>query len=440
MSLIGRWWRALFSREPVVATSAVQGFFEAMLAETEFLKKYPHFASVIARMDPVATNTVPVMAVGLRRPDRPGSRLRLMVNVDFFKAHPDVRIGVLLHEIQHVVLGHLDDEALHAVAYPRLMELAMEISANEAITERLPGATIAWRAFRAFGIMRGQSTMERYRLLELAHNEGRLHIEDWWWPRMIDTHRPREGVGIGDLLDARSDRATERHWSRGRHGLGRRSSKQDLTRMRVAIARHLRGERGGDDDRLDGRTQRRIAKELQRVIVDVEGRSTLDWQRILRAAFPQSRAVHPDYLRPNRRFPKRIGEIPGRRRRPRRPSLLVAVDTSGSMNGESLDRIAYELRHLAYHARLTIVESDAAVHRVYRFVRPISTFVGGGDTDFTPAFDEARGGSRFDGIIYFTDGKGSLPELPPAQPTLWVLSTDDPFLVDWGTIVRLTAP
>ena len=247
-----------------------QGWFELMLAETRFLERYPHYAGVLARMDPIATNTVPVMAVCLRRWDDPGSRLQLLVNIDYFERFPRYRTGVLLHELQHVLLGHLTAPKFHSVSHPRLMELAMEISADELVTETLPENGLEMREFHKFGIRRGQSTMERYALLRDACQSGRLKVQDWWFPRMRDTHRPREagahgGAGLGDLLDARSDGASPRNWNRRRLGLGLRTSEPALRRMKEAIAAHLRGARGGKDDPLPDSKQARRGKELQRV-------------------------------------------------------------------------------------------------------------------------------------------------------------------------------
>jgi predicted metal-dependent peptidase len=68
---------------------------------------------------------------------------------------------------------------------------------------------------------------------------------------------------------------------------------------------------------------------------------------------------------------------------------------------------------------------------------PLGPFVGGGDTDFEPVFDEAKAARQFEGLVYFTDGKGSLPALPPSIPTLWALTHGDPFEPGWGCIVRL---
>ncbi len=427
---------------PSASSRLHQGWFESMLSDTRFLERYPHYAGVLARMDPIATNTVSIMAVCLHRWDDPRSRLQLLVNSDYFEQFPQYRAGVLLHEIQHVLLGHLTEAKFHCVSHPRLMELAMEISADELVTEPQPESGLEMRAFTQYGIRPGQSTMERYALLRGAYESGRLKIQDWWQSQMRDTHRPCQegasgGAGLGDMLDARSDGASERNWNRKWIGLGPRTSQHALRKMKEAIAAHLRGQHGGDDDPLHDPRQPRRGKELQRIVLESGVRGELNWARVLREAFPQRRLIQPDYLRPNRRFPERVGEIPGRRRRPPKPTLMVGIDTSGSMTGEALDRVAKEIRRLARHARLTLVECDAAVHRIYPMTGPLGPFVGGGDTDFVPVFDEARAARRFDGLVYFTDGKGNLPATPPTIPTLWTLTHHDPFLPGWGSVVRL---
>jgi predicted metal-dependent peptidase len=107
------------------------------------------------------------------------------------------------------------------------------------------------------------------------------------------------------------------------------------------------------------------------------------------------------------------------------------------MNGEALDRVAKEIQRLARYARLTIIECDAAVHRIYPLSGRLGPFIGGGDTDFVPVFDEARMSRDFEGLVYFTDGKGNLPAASPSVPTLWALTHNDPFEPGWGMIVRL---
>jgi len=422
----------------VAVARASNRWFERFLEESGFLSHYPHYAGVIARMTPIATPLVPVMAVALAQRHHPRSRIHLLVNCDFFDRYPEFRLGILLHEVQHVVCGHLDDVNLHRVAYPRVMELAMEISANEYVTAPLPGGAIRHQEFVQFGVAAKQSTLERYRLLRGACERGRLDVDQLWSPRMLDTHSPRglgdRASGLADLLDARSDRSSERNWSRSA-GLSPPDSRASIERMKEAIARHLRGERGGSDDPNGDRDRDRVAKELERPVFHSSSGPILDWRRILAEAFPRRRQVTPDYLRPNRRFPARVGEIPGRRRRPPKPRLLVGVDTSGSMDGDALARIGEELSSLARHARLTIIECDAVVQRIYPFTAALQRVTGGGDTDFAPVFAAAT--REYEGLVYFTDGKGALPALTSELPTVWALTNDDPFLAAFGVVVRL---
>lgn len=410
-----------------------QGWFEELLAETGLVRRFPGYAGVLARMDPIASEDVPVAAVALRRMGDPQSRLQLLINRAWFAAHPEDREGVLLHEIQHVQLGHLTNPLLHRVAHPRAMEVAMEISADEPIAglARDHGFSIA--EWAVVGIRPGQSTLERYRLLVQALECGKLVYGDDLFARFRDSHRTGRG-GLGDLLDARSDRASERNWNRSNVWLGPPTALAELERMKLAIAHHLRGDRGGDDDPADS-DRARMPKQLARIIFHRAGGSQLDWQRVLREAFPRRRVIRHDYLRPNRRFPHRVGEIPGRTRRPPKPQLLVGIDTSGSMTGDTLDRVAREVGRLARYARLTIAECDAAVHRVYPAGGLLGPFTGGGDTELSPVFDEARG-APFDGIVYFTDGRARIPERPGIA-VLWAITHDDPFLADYGAIVRI---
>ena len=55
-----------------------------------------------------------------------------------------------------------------------------------------------------------------------------------------------------------------------------------------------------------------------------------------------------------------------------------------------------------------------------------------------PAFDEVLPGRHYEGLVYFTDGRGDMPAEVPGVTTLWVITHDDPFLAEFRTIVRLS--
>ena len=145
---------------PSNAAKATRGELEAWLdgfiRDPAFLEAYPYYAAILAKMTPVADPSVARMAVSLY-----DGRFYLHVNVDSFIAEPQFLRGVLLHEVHHVVLGHLTHPKFAECEEPELMDLAIEMSANEYIEEELPPA-VTWRAYSSVGIRAGQSTRERY--------------------------------------------------------------------------------------------------------------------------------------------------------------------------------------------------------------------------------------------------------------------------------------
>jgi len=141
-------------------------FLDGFTRDPAFLALYPYYAAVLARMIPVADPSVARMAVSLVE-----GRFYLHVNVDAFVSEPMYLRGVLLHEVHHIVLGHLAHPKFADAMEPELMDLALEMSANEHVEEPLPDP-IVWQAYAAAGIRAGQSTLERYDKLREALREG----------------------------------------------------------------------------------------------------------------------------------------------------------------------------------------------------------------------------------------------------------------------------
>src|SRR5581483_2318331 len=90
---------------------------------------------------------------------------------------------------------------------------------------------------------------------------------------------------------------------------------------------HARAGRGSGPG-LAGRDPGNFIEELEEELAPTPG-PRMDWKTALRLfATPQKRAF-TTYARPNRRFPRRVGEIPGRIRRSdvaRPKRLMVVVD------------------------------------------------------------------------------------------------------------------
>ncbi|MCB9602617.1 MAG: hypothetical protein H6721_33500 [Sandaracinus sp.] len=386
--------------------------------EGGFLARYPYYAHVIAGLDAVRDPSVERMAVSFRRVPGRGGRFFLHVNIEAVSREPQFVRGLLLHEVHHVVLGHLTHPKYFGVAHPELLSMAMEASANEYVDEALP-SPLLWEHFREIGFRARQSTMERYELLVAAREDGEE-------PRPSRPSRPldpHEWVNeatapVGGVEHARQVITRARDEGEG-----------DAKRMEVGVPR------------LAGKTPDQLLLEL--VGTDRAPAKRVDWRRALQDLVSQGRAPHPTWARPSRRFPTQVGVAPGRTFRPRavpRSTLLVAIDTSASMSRPELEEIARQLRPIAELARVLVAECDVEVRRVYPFRGALSAVMGRGGTDLRPVLDarflRARGA---DGVVYFTDGEGPAPEVAPGVPVLWVLTKEGPPPVTWGRTVRFAS-
>lgn len=396
------------------AKSEVAAFLDGFLRDPTFLARYPYYVAILARLTPVADPSVHRMAVSLHL-----NRFYLHINVDAFVAEPQYLRGVLLHEVHHVVLGHLSHPKFATVAEPDLLDLALEMSANEYIEEPLPNP-ILWKAYAAIGMRAGQSTLERYHKLAFAQQDG------------ASAARPAKGGG--------EERADDHRFLR--QGQGDAGSAEKVRQILREAVEEAGETKGGNPDRflLAGKTPGRLLEELSGVAGPAE--CFLDWKTALRMFVARARGPVHTYARPNRRFPGRIGEVPGRTYAPHlltRPSLLVAIDTSMSMSRPEIEEVGRQLAALAEHARLLVAECDTEITRVYAFEGRLDDIEGRGGTDLQPVFDPlflaAHGVS---GVVYFTDGEGPFPDRPPAIQVLWVLTKPLTFACPWGQRAVLT--
>jgi predicted metal-dependent peptidase len=111
-------------------------------------------------------------------------------------------------------------------------------------------------------------------------------------------------------------------------------------------------------------------------------------------------------------------------------SLIIGIDTSGSITNQQLSRFITEVWHLLHTFNISgiLVTYDAEIHDIISVEEAKTLQInlrGGGGTDFRPIFKFAEH-QNHDGIIILTDGEGEFPPAssPPSIPTLWVLTKD----------------
>jgi predicted metal-dependent peptidase len=402
------------------AAPDLRAWLDAFVREQGFLSRYPYYAHLLASITPVADPSVPAMGVSLHAVPGRGARYYLHVNVDAVMREPQYLRGILLHEVHHVALGHLAHPKFRDAEQKDLMLIAQETSANEHIDEPLP-SPVLWQHFERFGLRAGQSTMERYEKLASARAEGESPAPKPG-TRMVDRHDwdEREQPTPGGVQGTRE--LIERARDEGRDDAERVKTERPETQW------------------VAGRTPDELLAMLRGTTDAPE--IYVDWRTALRTFVARARAPVHTWSRPSRRFPSRIGQIPGRSYQPRtvlRPTILVAIDTSMSMSERELIEIAKQLRPMSELAQIVVAECDSAIARVYPFRGALTSVKGRGGTDLRPVFAPlflSRHGA--DGVVYFTDGQGPYPEQPPKVPVLWMLTKPAEFECPWGDRARLT--
>ena len=140
--------------------------------------------------------------------------------------------------------------------------------------------------------------------------------------------------------------------------------------------------------------------------------------------------------RPNRRFVGQGMYLPGYDYIPRMGEVVVAVDTSGSLNSKDLSHFNAHINRImetCLPEKVTVIYCDYDIGGIREYTPdelPITLEpVGGGGTSFRPVFDwlDSYAG-EVECLVYFTDGWGDQDDLDePAIDTVWVTTDKDTF-------------
>ncbi len=374
---------------------------EALLADAcwELVRTRPFFGHLLAAFDRRIDDTVPTAGVGPGHLGRPV----LYVNPRFFTRGlrtGETRAAVLEHEVLHVVFGHIELDPAR-MPNPKRRNIAADLVVNQHVGHRLPASAVT---IKRLGLP-CDLTVEAYydRLNDrsdaaLAGLVGEPELgHDRWGVADGGGEGDSDGKRFRDLLSALREDAIERGVRDGTFG---------------ALP-------GGLRDAIAGRRQRFTADPF--------------WKQALRL-FSQRTAragIRSTTQRESRRYgADRVGWagpiVPGLRRR-RIPSLLVAIDTSGSIHPDLFSLFFEQIgRLVASGARVHVVECDCIVQRDYPWTGVVPTYArGGGGTSFDPVFTWLRGPGKSLGIggcVYLTDGEAAPPTVRPPCPLLWVIT------------------
>lgn len=174
--------------------------------------------------------------------------------------------------------------------------------------------------------------------------------------------------------------------------------------------------------------------------IDKLRKSKVKWERIFHKYIGQAIAKDDfSYTRCNRRMLPQDIYLPDLRNHII-GSVVLAIDTSGSINAKILEQFAAEMSKISHLVEdVLVITCDAQVHEVVKirkmenFLKKIK-FKGGMGTAFEPVFAEVEKRKEApELLIYLTDAYGSFPQKKPAYPVIWCLTTDGNINnIPWG--------
>lgn len=173
----------------------------------------------------------------------------------------------------------------------------------------------------------------------------------------------------------------------------------------------------------------KLPADMERFIHDLV-HPKADWRALLRRFVTEVNQDDYNWARPNKRYihagfylPTLYDEGLGH--------MVVAVDTSGSIDQRTLDCFAAEIKAIRSTTNpklTTIIYCDSRINHVDEFKSEDILEMklhGGGGTDFCPPFEyvEEHGISPAC-FVYLTDLYGSAPPVQPHYPCMWVSTTN----------------
>ncbi len=170
---------------------------------------------------------------------------------------------------------------------------------------------------------------------------------------------------------------------------------------------------------------------------------SLDWRSLLQRFIENCSNGDYSWSSPNRRYIYQDIYLPSRSEA-RIPSIALAIDASGSVDGASLSIFCSELEYIldAYDTNLHIIYHDNLIqgHAEYtRQDKPLMlTPKGGGGTDYRPItkyIEEENIAPK--ALIWFTDLECELFPEEPHFPVLWISTKQQNYQPPYGEIIYI---
>lgn len=176
-----------------------------------------------------------------------------------------------------------------------------------------------------------------------------------------------------------------------------------------------------------------VPQELERAI---NAQRSVKFARFLNRIYSLAdstggKGISRTWSRLNKRNPAFRGYV-----KRKRPPIAIILDTSGSISGDMLNRLAGALSSISSYCKAFVVVCDADVHEMFWFNGRLQKVSGGGGTVFNPAFERIEA-MNFQAVAILTDGFCSYPETTTIKNVVWGVIDNPNANFRFGEIIEL---
>lgn len=356
----------------------------------------PFYGLLLISLNKIWDKRIPTACVGLNN-----VHYQLRINEDFFVSlTPEERIAILKHELLHIGFSHLID--YDHLTDKEIANYAMDLEINQMI-ENLPecGITLDSPGIKELNLQPKAGT-------------------NYYYKELLKNKKADDGGGgktFQELMDMLND--PNHDWDKEMEGVSdikKEVIKNQLKEILNNVAEQVKKNAGT----IPGEFAE-ILEKLNKVEP-----AKFNWRDYVRRFVGISTKQFTKKTK--RKESKRFIDNPGIKVKMRQ-TILFAIDTSASVSTTELKEMQNELIHLSNLGNdIVIIQCDTQIRSVKNYSKNKDLEVHGrGGTSFEPVimyYNENI--SKYNCLIYYTDGEASRPS-DPKGPVLWVLSSRSAF-------------
>jgi len=339
-----------------------------------------------------------------------------VANQFFEELKPEERVAVLKHEIAHFINKHYSRRNGRD---PRIWNIGCDMSINQSL-QNLPNNCVTlpknWPANEAaefyFDKLMNEASKQSKKGSCSRNGTGQQKQNNQRGRGSKSSNGPAIPKQFDEVMDAPGYEASNAE-----------SIADDIIRETVK-------ERINTGESIE-RMRSLHAGALEDYIDELTKPPMINWKQAL-ARFAASLADAE--TRRSLKRPDRRELAPWGKKREYLPSLVICVDTSGSVSDEMLSKFFSQI-HLLRNMlnEVEVVIADAAVHDHFTYKIGMenklkSAGYGRGGTDFDPAVKYINKNlSHCDGAIYLTDGWCPVPDTKCRIPMIWIVTENEKY-------------